>query len=59
MNLFNLIPGNDPVSKGINAASIGMVLLVTGMWVPAGLAIAGMAVAYCAFTGAKMWTYKA
>jgi ABC-type phosphate transport system permease subunit len=53
--LFNLLPGNDSVSKTINGATIAVaVAFLPFMIIPA-----IMTVVYCAVTGAPMWTYRA
>lgn len=59
MNLFDLIPGNDPVSKVINGVTIGAGLVILPI---VGIPVAIVAVAamttYCAVTGKPMWTLK-
>lgn len=60
MNLFDLIPGNDPVSKVINGVTIAVgVALLPFIGIPAGIIGLGMTYVYCAVTGKPMWTYKA
>lgn len=60
MNLFDLIPGNDCVSKVINGVTIGVAALLTPIvGLHTVVIIWGICHVYCAFTGRPLWTFKA
>jgi predicted membrane protein len=53
--LFNLLPGNDIISKTIN----GVTIFFTVVFLPFTFIPVVMTLVYCSVTGAPMWTYRA
>lgn len=64
-----IIPGNDPISKGINLLSIGVPVVLTGAFATVSpklamkfavqyTALLVLCAIYCKVTGKPFWTFK-